>query len=269
MPDLVQECPFGRKERWTLVIHCFFDDSGKESDPSNRIVVIAGYMAAGDSAWSFLTQLWGNLLLKHGVSWIHMKDLMPNQGEYKALNWDWTKKRAVLDEFIKAIKVSQLVGFGVALDADAWRAIPKAITQAEGNVQQFCFMRIMRLIADRMKIARPDDWISLYYDCDEGFTPSRFQKFIGLRKREPDVDHYFRSFSIAEPKSFLPLQAADLLAWEARRELLRKIGGYESRPEFNFIFEALPGEVPDYVSEFWTAEEIEEKVVKVFSKTGP
>jgi hypothetical protein len=31
-----------------VVIECFFDDSGKESDPSHRFVVLAGYMIGGD-----------------------------------------------------------------------------------------------------------------------------------------------------------------------------------------------------------------------------
>ncbi len=228
------------------MIHCFFDDSGKESDSANRIVCIAGYLAAGDAYWSLLTQGWGNQLVRHGISWVHMKDLMQNQDEYSALNWDWPTKRSVLEDFIKVIKASQLTGFGVAVDADAWRAVPKEITQSEGTAQEFCFMRIIRMITDRMKISRPDDWISLYFDCDEGFTPARFKKYIGLRNREPDVSRYFRAFSIADPKSFLPLQAADLLAWETRKDLMRKLGGFESRPEFNFIFESLPGEVLDY-----------------------
>ena len=40
--------PFGPM-KWTCMIHCFFDDSGKESDSTNRIVCIAGYLAAGDA----------------------------------------------------------------------------------------------------------------------------------------------------------------------------------------------------------------------------
>ncbi|HTV65608.1 MAG TPA: hypothetical protein VMD98_08390, partial [Bryocella sp.] len=154
------------------MIHCFFDDSGKESDASNRIVVIAGYMAVGDSTWTFLSQQWGHQLVRHGLSWLHMKDLMQNQDEYAKLNWDWPKKRSVIEDFIKVVKASQLIGFGVAVDADAWRAIPKQITQAEGSAQEFCFMRLVRMITERMKIARPDDWISLYFDSDEGFTPA-------------------------------------------------------------------------------------------------
>jgi hypothetical protein len=192
-----------------------------------------------------------------------MKDLMADQDEYAALGWDWPKKKSVIEDFIKIIKASQIIGFGVAVDAVAWRQFPKELTRVEGTAQEFCFMRIMRMIVERFKIARPADWAVLYYDCDEQFTPARFQRFIGLRKRDPEVKQYFHGFNIAEPKSFLPLQAADLLAWQTRKDLMRKLDGHESRPEYKLFFEqTAPFEALDYVSEMWTGPELEEKILK-------
>jgi len=138
----VSKGPFDSLE-WKLMIHCFFDDSGKESDQGNKFVCIAGYMAVGDSVWSILANGWWHQLVRHGLVWLHMKDFMQSQGEYVSLGWDWPKKKAVLEDFIQVIKSAQLIGFGVAIDADAWKLVPKELTRVEGNAQQFCFMRIM------------------------------------------------------------------------------------------------------------------------------
>jgi len=43
------------------------------------------------------------------MSWLHMTDLMQDQKEHAALKWNWAKKKSVLEDFIKAIKASQLV----------------------------------------------------------------------------------------------------------------------------------------------------------------
>jgi hypothetical protein len=172
------------------------------------------------------------------------------------------EKKAVLDKFIETIKGSDLIGFGVALDADAWRKLPKEITRVEGDAQQFCFLRIMRLIVERMKKSRPHDYIAVHFDCDRGFSPSRFQKFIALRDHDPDARRYLQTFTIAEPKLYLPLQSADLLAWETRKDLMRRLGGYESRPEFKSMFQVMAGYFPDYKGEFWDEKEIEEKILK-------
>jgi hypothetical protein len=253
--------PFG-PQRWNLVIRAFFDDSGKESDPSNRVVCIAGYLAAGETPWNILGDRWRQILLTHGISWLHMKDFMPDKDEYAALKWDWPKKKAVLEDFIGAIRAAGLIGFGVGIDVDAWRKIPKEITRKEGDAQQFCFARIMRMIVERMKVSAPRDFVSVHFDCDRNFTPARFQRFIGIRDRDPDAKLYLQSFTIADPRVYIPLQAADLLAWESRKDVLRRMGGFESREEYDSIFQILPDYFPTYISELWLESDIEEQILK-------
>jgi hypothetical protein len=46
--------PFGYR-KLNLVIHGFFDDSGKESDKGNQIVCMAGYLAV-DQLWNMFTE---------------------------------------------------------------------------------------------------------------------------------------------------------------------------------------------------------------------
>jgi hypothetical protein len=244
------------------MLRCFFDDSGKESDPTNRIVCIAGYLAI-DGLWNMFTEGWSHQLLKNSMSWLHLTDFMADKSQ------DWPTKRAILDGFINVIKASQLIGFGVAVDADAWREVPEGITRTEGNAQQFCFLRIMRMVIERLKAARENDFVTVYFDCDKNFTPSRFQKFLGLRDHAEDAKRYLKAFCIGEPKTFLPLQAADLLAWETRKDLMRRLGGYDSRPEFKFLFESLLNWVPDYQSEMWDRAEIEDKIIKPFKEKNP
>jgi hypothetical protein len=256
--------PFGYR-RHKLVIHSFFDDSGKESDLDNRIVCIAGYLAV-DHIWNVFSEAWKHLLIHTGISWLHLKDFMQDRDEYASLNLknDWARKNAILRDFMMIIKASQPIGFGVAVDADAWREIPKEITRRYGSAQEFCFMRIMKMVAKRMKIAAPRDVVAITFDCDREFTPSRFQRFIGVRDHDHDALQIFQSFTIAEPQVYLPLQGADLLAWQTRKELMRKLGGYDSRPEFEYMFKSLLNLEPQYASEMWTKPDIEEQIIKPY-----
>jgi hypothetical protein len=241
------------------MLRAFFDDSGKESDSGNRFVCIAGYIAI-EGCWNMFTEGWNHQLLKHGMSSLHTKDFMVDK------TIDWPTKRKILDGFINVIKASQLIGFGVALDADAWRELPPELTRAEGNAQQFCFLRIMRMLVKRFKAARENDFAILYFDCDKDFTPSRFQKFLALRDCDSDFKRYLKSFCIADPQWFLPLQAADLLAWQTRKDLIRRLDGHDTRPEFKYLFESLLNWVPDYESEMWDREGLENSLVKPFKE---
>jgi hypothetical protein len=191
-----------------------------------------------------------------------MKDFMRDQGEYVGLKLEWPQKRDVLQNFINVIKATRLIGFGVGVDADAWREIPAEVTRVQGDAQQFCFMRIMKMVVRRMAKSAPRDVVAITFDCDKQFTPSRFQRYIGVRDHDPNARQLFQCFSIAEPKVFLPLQAADLLAWQTRKDLLRTLGGFESRPEFKFLFESLLNFIPDYESEMWDRSQIDKYILE-------
>jgi hypothetical protein len=240
----------------------FFDDSGKESDPSNKIVCAAGYIASGASFWNSFQEMWKNFLLAHGLDQLHMRELMWSQSKTEPYaSWDWPMKKRVLESFSTAIKASYLIGFGVAVDADAWRGLPPELTKREGTAQEFCFMRLIHMIVKKMKSAAPEEKISIMFDCDQEFTSARFQRYLGLRQRDTDAARYLTAFSIGEPVAWLPLQAADFLAWETRAYLLRQMKGLPDRPEFQHMMRVLPGFIPQYEGEFWTKERIETDIL--------
>jgi hypothetical protein len=239
------------------MLHGFFDDSGKESESANRIVCIGGYVSGSAQVWNGLAELWKNFLLKHDLEWLHMKDFMcEDSSEYAYLGWDWPKKRAVLEDFSSAIKISQIIGFGVAVDADGWRQLPPEFVKKHGTCQEFCFTLILQMVVERMKRSTPDERISILFDCDRGFTPARFQRYLRFRDNVPDADRFLCGFTVGEPKVFLPLQAADLLAWEVRKDVMRRISGFESRPEFQHLMMVLPGFFPDYTLRFLGADDL-------------
>jgi hypothetical protein len=97
------------------VVHCYFDDSGKESEPTNRFVVIAGYLAV-DIVWDRLEHVWSHLLIKHGLSHVHMKDIL---GVAKAKGWDIPKLNSVLADFIRVPNPQRLHNLSTAAAASA------------------------------------------------------------------------------------------------------------------------------------------------------
>jgi Protein of unknown function (DUF3800) len=248
-------------KRWKAVIMGCFDDSGKESNPTNRFVCMAGYVA-GDVNWNTLAPLWQNCAFKHGISGLHMKDAIPIEGEYKNLGWDRAKRDEVLSEFIDIIKESNLVGFGIGVDADAWRTLPEELIKEHGNSMQFCFFRLARKLVDRLIVAAPKDLFTLIFDYDQEYASRRLSVFSWLQAHNSIAQEYFASLAFANSRYFVGLQAADLLAWQTRKELIQKSGGFNSTSQFKELFAMTPGYVPDYVGEEWTKEEIEDKILK-------
>ena len=142
---------------FTLMIHLFLDDSGKESQPTNPWVCMAGYLADLEPLIA-LNGKWRQLLTLHGIREIHMKHLIPITGMYAGLGWDAAKRDGVVGDFVRAINETRMFGVGVAVQMSAWNKAKKDHPELSwGTVQQFCLERIIRRVIDQLHTAEIDD----------------------------------------------------------------------------------------------------------------
>jgi hypothetical protein len=244
------------------VIEVYLDDSGKESDHTHRFVVLAGYMAGEGLPWNRLYQSWRHLLLKHELPHVHMKDILKIA---RAKGWDIPKLNDVLREFIIAIKEANLIGLGVAVDANEWRKLPKERRQQFGDAQEFCCSRILRRVVDRCIAAGfPDEPLSITFDRDWEFARRRLGLIEEISKRAPHIRQNLAQLSFADAEHFYPLQAADLLAWETRRRLAEIIEGASGTARWAELMTALPyGELEYAAGEYWNKEWIDRDLPKI------
>jgi hypothetical protein len=234
-----------------LHVHCFLDDSGKESHQSMPYVCMAGYFTDG-GALNRLHEQWLALLFKHGIEVIHMKELIPLAGQYRDLGWDIPKRDAVLAEFIEAIRQSQITGVGVAMDMAAWRKIKKDHSDLRwGTAQEFCLSRILRQIVDRLTAANLDGIVALVFDRDPEFAAGRLSLYSDIVGHDPRARRLIKSVTFADARWYPGLQAADLLVWETRKEQCQKAEGYKSTKRWDQLFAAMPNYHLDYIGELW------------------
>jgi hypothetical protein len=247
--------------RMRVVIECYFDDSGKESELSHRYVVIAGYMAGASWPWERFSQYWRHLLIKHELPYVHMREIL---GFAKKRGWDSAKLTDVLRDFIGAIKASDLIGLGIGIDANEWRALSSARRKILGNAQEFCCSRILRRIVDRLVDSGfPDEPLSITFDRDWDFARERLKLIEQVSKFAPSIRKNLAQLSFADSKVFYPLQAADLLAWETRRQLVNRLEGKPPTSRWTELTTAWPyGELDYAAGEFWDKEMIEREIPK-------
>ena len=224
---------------------------------------MAGYMA-DTSYWASFCQQWKAELKNNGISSIHMRDLIPLQGEYKTLGWDNRGRDEGLAKFIRIIKENRLIGFGIGIDANHWRII--RAKQHFGSAQDFCFQRVIRRVVERVKVANIEDTVSITFDTDPEFAGIRCRRFSEIRKHDHDAGEYLSGISFVNPKDYVQMQAADLLAWETRKELAQKTGGYNSTSRFKDLFTALEDYELDYTSELWDQGELDNALSNLIRK---
>jgi hypothetical protein len=254
---------------WGLFLHCFLDDSGKESEPTMPYVVLAGYFAEMN-IWIALWEKWAELLLKHEISGIHMRELIPMKGEYKDKGWDATKRDEVIGDFITEISKANLIGVGVAVEVTAWCTMKKLNPDVPfGSIQEFCLGRIMRRIVDRLSAAQRSGKVALVFDRDPEFSSKRIRLFNHYLQSNEQARRYLASIMFADPNIYPGLQCADLLAWETRKDLVQKAGGFPPTNRWRAMFTKMPDYKLDYVGEFWNAGEFDRFLPQVIEGYQP
>ena len=235
------------------MIEAYFDDSGKETDPTARFPVVAGYFAHVTWWYDFFPR-WRHLLLQHGLPYLHMKEWLGMAAERQ---WNTVKRNTVLLQFVDLIRNSRLVGFGCAVDAEAWLRLSQQRRKTFGNAQEFCFQRIIRRIADRLDLVHEHEFVSLVFDQDLEYAPPRLKLYSHIKNGNPRVAARFTAISFADMRHFEPLQAADLLAWQTRRQLINKANKQPPTAAFRELLTEMPLIDLDYEGEFWSQEHID------------
>ena len=253
---LFRNTPF---PRWILVLEGYYDDSGKEDD--GPLVCLAGYLAPSDTHWPPFMDRWGQLLMVHDLAELHMKTFR-RLAEKKG--WDATKQTAVLREFIDVIRTSQLMGFGMGLDAVAWKALSRERRKRFGTAQEFAMQRILRMTIEKMiSVGLTHRHINVVFDQDEEFCKPRLTRYFGARKADRVFKQSVPIISFADARVCYPLQAADLLVWFSRRRLLERWNTKRSPdPLFSHLITPPDGEVLHYEWEGWDEKIIHKELAR-------
>src|SRR5271157_1125684 len=246
-----------RFKRWNVVVHVFFDDSGKLGGDGD-FVCMAGYIADGE-AWDNFTNKWALLLLKHGLPYIHMREFIPLKGVYRNLNWDNTRRDEVLAEFIDLIREHVIAGFGIGVDAKYFRSMSKDVKRELGDPHMFCFQRILRVVVKKLRSVGYEGTMSPIFDDCEQYSTRCYRMWSRWRVKEPDFGRLVPSITFADDKVYAPLQAADILAWESHKQLKQEAANYKPRKQFERLMQSTtPGYGLDYGSEVWEKSGLDE-----------
>jgi hypothetical protein len=180
---------------------------------------MAGYV--GDlSVWTDLSAKWQQLLIKHEISGLHMKELIPITGEHRDAGWDHAKRDAVVSEFISVIRAAHLYGIGIGVETEAWRRIHREHPEHRklfGTAQEFCVQRITERVIRRWHLDRQSDFMTIVFDRDPEFAAGRIKFYGDLIRHDPRANRIISAIMFADPVRYPPLQCADLLAWETRK----------------------------------------------------
>jgi Protein of unknown function (DUF3800) len=207
--------------------YLYIDESGKLSDKKAEFTSFCGYVGHAEE-WHRVAMEWNAMRFRWQIPPVHMSQIFsPNpkdegwkkkQEEWKG---DWESKRdAMLDQFAQILRNASVICVGSVVDACAYREVAQKkdhrLPTKDSNVFSFhnAIMRSLEKIetVDKggvLTIAIDDDpehaWE--YYSALQTLKQHTYEGFQKVKERV---------HAIAFSETFPGLQAADMIAWEAR-----------------------------------------------------
>lgn len=198
-----------------LMLRAYFDDSGHSQDPNDTVVCIGGCVSPV-SAWEQLQPEWKRVLEDFKVPYLHMKEFAHSEGVF-AEGWkgDEPKRTAFLGALMDTMDrhVMSVVSTTVLI-SDFNRLT--AVQRQQMVDPHFMCLQDVFLASTITLHDKPNEQVDIVFSNQSrhvGLT----ERFLESAREEMSLGGRLGAFTWASPQSILPLQAADLVAYETRR----------------------------------------------------
>jgi hypothetical protein len=207
-----------------VILTAYFDESGTHS--GSEAVAVAGYVSTPDR-WERFGQEWREALAAYNIEYFHMTDFANGTNPYK--QWPKQKRRHRFERLVSIINKHALASVGIVIPVSFYESAmsPKAKRISGGpygHAVRCCFMDLAKI--DRSNVVGHENvWIDYVFEAGVKGSGMIVKTFRESAKNE-NTRNQFRLHSIRfeDKRQFVPLQAADILAYELYKHMPRQLG---------------------------------------------
>jgi len=188
------------------VLQAYFD----ESERRDGLLCVAGYSFTSTHARKFskdfhaLFQPYGGL---------HMKELVSKKKAYKGISD--TKRDGLIKEAVRLVTEHFSYGAAVAVNIHEFNRYAPSQVRGFGHAYPFLCHAVMMAMVTVAKTH--NDQNKIHYIFEDGHPRENEARFlVALMTSTPELKEFYRyhGYSFLPKSDAIPLQAADLLAWE-------------------------------------------------------
>lgn len=211
-----------------LSLKAYFDESGHFSDPNIHFTGMAGFVAPA-SVWAEVEEKWEAVRSEYALQDpFHMRLFAHNQGQFR--DWEKSRKDSLYRSLIQILVEAELVPTGCVVSNSAFQSLnPRQ--QAAMRSPYFTAMQECVRGACAQVIALEPEVVDMAFarqvECgtldahgenspDNSGTTERL--FYGIKQNLPQLGSYMGKYGSGDPAEMIPLQAADMLAYEMTKD---------------------------------------------------
>jgi len=227
------------------MLTAYFDASG---NPNEHVLVVAGFVSSTTDWISFESE-WKARLDKDHIGYFRMSEFAHSTGEFRLWKGLEDKRQSLLSDLLAIIQKHVYRKFGAAV-------VNSQLSATIAKAEQDAFSLAAYGVAGRGAASNVIEWLKkekwespVEYVFEKGDMDqdhlTRLMKEDGLPDPifRPKVDQVNKTSGLPE-KGFIPLQAADILAYEYAMIIKRNSKGVDYQSRWPYLqLEKIPGEI--------------------------
>lgn len=202
------------------MLQCATDDSGSDNQGDSRVFVLAGYVSDEDR-WKEFSKEWSTALNGENRSLAYFKMVEANSQREQFYGWPDSERDSKLVELDKIVQKYALFDIRAVLRWKDYEEVQSKYQQYPVSPYELLFNRVMIDAIIGVKNYGINDVIDFYFDDQNEVGDAALKEF---RRQQSTLPPSLLRYVAGPPnfkdeKKVLPLQAADLLAWQVRRAI--------------------------------------------------
>lgn len=211
-----------------VVLKGYFDDSGDEKDRQHKACSLSGYIGTVDD-WNKFEENWKKTLDDFDVPYLHMKEFAHFRGPFDKYKENKAERKKLLISLISVIRESHLYGISSAIRL---KGLNKFIDEKNIYIEAYPFnlywsmMQICHKWNDTPIQIKLDKTNNARYKINKARNYARTDLYFPNCDKQIEISLLESCLTFRE---VLPMQAADLLAWECRKDATTKDNWVENK----------------------------------------
>lgn len=201
-----------------VMINVYMDESGTHDGSP---VVAVGAFSARPKIWRKFTTSWN--VAKHPIKVFHSTECEALRGEFSG--WSAQERNTFVAQLLPVLPKFEIYGDAIGINIDDFNnAIKSRLFFKKLGITPYgvCFQAVVDNILWRMKESNNNEALAFIHE-DNDYKAEAIAAFDYLKQRRQD---FSSPMTLAfAPKELVPLQAADVLAYEANKRIRK-----QSRP---------------------------------------